>query len=55
MTRDDLIKNIKIKMDADLSSDSEDYYSDYYNTLIDECLSVVANTSLPYQGIINIT
>ena len=36
-------------MDMDPTADSEDYYLNYYNTLINECLSVIANTVLPYQ------
>ena len=29
----------------------EDYYRDYYDTLIDECLSVIANSAVPYQAV----
>lgn len=35
-------------MDLDPSS-TDDYYKDMYDPLIDEALSVVANTVLPYQ------
>lgn len=49
ITRQDLIYNIRVKMDSDPNVDTEDYYLNYYDTLIDECLSVVANTVLPYQ------
>ena len=49
VTRQDLIYNIRVKMDSDPNVDTEDYYLNYYDTLIDECLSVVANTVLPYQ------
>lgn len=51
MTRQELIKNIVIKMDGDITSAGmeDDYYKDYYDTLINECLSVIANTVVPNQ------
>ena len=49
MTREQLITKIKTKMDIELTDTSADYYSSFYNPLIDECLSIVANTVLPYQ------
>lgn len=48
MTRQDIIKKTQVKMDSVDSND--DYYKDYYNPLIDEALSVIANTVLPYQN-----
>ena len=38
-------------MDGDVSAAGQDgdYYKDYYNTLINECLSVIANTAVPNQ------
>lgn len=49
MTKQELIYDIRVKMDTDFASDSDDYYANYYDTLINEALSIVANTVLPYQ------
>lgn len=54
MTREDLIEKIRIKCDMDPVSTNDDYYVNYYDSLIDECLSVVANTVLPYQNKIEV-
>lgn len=48
MTRDDIIKKIQIKMD--ITPGTSDYYDDMFDPLIDEALSVIANTVLPYQN-----
>ena len=50
MTKQELITNIRLKMDNDALDNIDDYYTSYYMSLIDECLSVVANTVIPYQG-----
>ena len=50
MTKQELITNIKLKMDNDALDNIDDYYTFYYTSLIDECLSLVANTVIPYQG-----
>jgi hypothetical protein len=52
--KQDLIYNIKIKMDVEPTQDSDDYYESYYDHLIDECLSIVANTALPYQKVMEV-
>lgn len=46
-----------IKMDGDVSAAGQegDYYKDYYNTLINECLSVIANTVVPNQKVMTFT
>lgn len=54
MTREQLINRIKAKMDVDVNDTSQDYYSGFYDGLIDECLNIVANTVLPYQNKIEI-
>ena len=33
---------------------NDDYYANYYDSLIDECLSTIANTVLPYQNKIEV-
>lgn len=38
-------------MDMDPNSTDDEYYSGYYDHLINECLSVIANTVLPYQKV----
>lgn len=53
MTRDELINAIKVKMDID-PSDNDDYYKNFYNPIINECLSMIANTVLPYQRVIEV-
>lgn len=53
MKRDDLITAIKVKMDID-PADNDDYYKNFYNTIINECLSVIANSVLPYQRVIEV-
>jgi hypothetical protein len=55
MKRSDLIKQTLIKMDMDPNSTDDEYYSSYYNHLINECLAIVANTVLPYQKKIKAT
>lgn len=55
MTREDLITKIKAKMDIETSDTSNDYYSSFYDSMIDECLSIIANTVLPYQKKIEIS
>lgn len=44
-------------MDGDVSAAGQegDYYKDYYNTLINECLSVIANTAVPNQKVMTFT
>ena len=44
-------------MDGDITSAGQesDYYKDYYNTLINECLSVIANTAVPNQKVMTFT
>lgn len=54
MTREDLIEKIRIKCDMDPVNTNDDYYVNHYDSLIDECLSVVANTVLPYQNKIEV-
>lgn len=53
MTKQDLIKKIQIKMDIDPTTTAieNDYYKNYYDSLIDEGLSVIANTVIPNQKI----
>ena len=48
MKREELVNAIKLKMDID-PADNDDYYKNFYNTLINECLSNIVNTVLPYQ------
>lgn len=54
MTREDLIQKIRVKCDIDPTDTNDDYYANYYDSLIDECLSIVANTVLPYQNKIEV-
>lgn len=54
MTKEQLKYNIRVKLDTNPGDDTEDYYADYYDSLIDECLSVVANATIPYQKTITI-
>jgi hypothetical protein len=53
VTKQELIKKIQIKMDIDptTSGIDNDYYKNYYDSLIDEGLSVIANTVIPNQKI----
>ena len=54
MTREDLIQKIRVKCDIDPTDTNDDYYANYYDSLIDECLSTIANTVLPYQNKIEV-
>ena len=55
MNKGQLYTKIRHKMDMlDVESNTDDYYAEAYPTYIDECLSLIANTVLPYQKIIEV-
>lgn len=55
MNKGQLYTRIRHKMDMlDIQSNTDDYYAEAYPTYIDECLSLIANTVLPYQKIIEV-
>lgn len=54
MTYDNILAAIRAKMDLDTSGTDDEYYSNFYDVYIDECLSVIANTVMPYQAKIEI-